>query len=178
MTGTSSIRIVESSADLADGFHACLDAVARERRWLLMVEAPPLEDVRTFVSKLIERGDVQTLAVDDGDVVGWCDIQRRRAPGMDHVGVLGMGLLPTHRRRGLGRRLLEACLERADAAGIARVELEVWATNVAGLRLYESSGFEHEGLRRRVRFLDDAWDDLVLMARLRDDARQTGGAGP
>ena len=36
------IRIVPITLEHVEGFHAALDAVSRERRWLAMVEAPPL----------------------------------------------------------------------------------------------------------------------------------------
>ena len=37
------IAIQEATVDLADSFRQTLDAVARERRYLLFLEAPPLE---------------------------------------------------------------------------------------------------------------------------------------
>ena len=40
------------------------------------------------------------------------------------------------------------------------------ASNVNANRLYEKLGFKHEGLKRRARHLDGAWDDNVLMALL------------
>jgi RimJ/RimL family protein N-acetyltransferase len=51
-------------------------------------------------------------------------------------------------------------------AGIERIELEVLASNTAAIRLYEKVGFVHEGVKRRARHLDGAWDDNVMMALL------------
>lgn len=151
-----------------DGFHACVGAVARERRWLAMVDAPPLENMRRFVETTIARGWPQVVAVHARDVVGWCDVSQSHRVGSEHSGGLGMGLLPAHRGHGLGARLLANALDRSWAFGFTRVELEVYASNVAAIRLYERAGFEREGLKRRARFLDGTWDDMLVMAIVRE----------
>jgi RimJ/RimL family protein N-acetyltransferase len=103
--------------------------------------------------------------MDVGDeVVGWCDIVRFGLEGFQHSGRLGMGLLAHVRGQGVGRRLAEATIDAAKARGIERIELEVFASNVRAIRLYERLGFAHEGVRLRARKLDGAYDDNVLMA--------------
>jgi hypothetical protein len=72
------IRIVPARDEHVEGFNRCVDAVARERRYLGMLEAPPLDAWRAFVTSVLERGGVCLVALDAaGEVVGWCDIQRR-----------------------------------------------------------------------------------------------------
>jgi RimJ/RimL family protein N-acetyltransferase len=78
-----------------------------------------------------------------------------------------MGLLPGYRGRGIGRRLMEEAIARAWHAGLERIELEVFASNAPARALYEKLGFVTEGVRRRARKLDGAYDDNVLMALLR-----------
>jgi RimJ/RimL family protein N-acetyltransferase len=149
------------------GFGQALDRVARERRYLLMLEAPPLEQVEAFVRANIERNVAQFVAVDEGQVAGWCDIRPHTWPGVTHTGVLGMGLLAEYRGQGLGFRLLEATVNQAQANGLTRIELEVFASNRAAIALYEKFGFEREGLKRRARYVDGVWDDFIVMALVR-----------
>ncbi|MBL8917328.1 MAG: GNAT family N-acetyltransferase [Myxococcaceae bacterium] len=157
-------RIVPTTEDRIEGFHAVLDAVARERRYLALLEAPPLEETRTFIRKLLQTG-AQHLALDEaGHVVGWCDVARWQRPGFTHVGSLGMGLAAHARGLGLGRRLAEASIGAVRERGVERIELEVFASNTAGCALYERLGFVTEGVKRRARFLDGRYDDIVLMA--------------
>lgn len=61
--------------------------------------------------------------------------------------ILSLGVRPERRRRGFGRRLLEAALERASAAGGRVAHLEVSEANLAGRRLYESREFRESGRR-------------------------------
>lgn len=43
------IKIVRTAESYAEGFHSCLDAVARERRHIALVQAPPLERIELDV---------------------------------------------------------------------------------------------------------------------------------
>ncbi|MBI5596001.1 MAG: GNAT family N-acetyltransferase [Elusimicrobia bacterium] len=161
------MEILPSSADLAGAFRDALDSVARERRYLLFTEAPPLESVSAFVQGLVERGESQLFAVEEGRVLGWCDVIRKDRPGLRHSGQLGMAVVAGHRGRGIGRRLLEAAVMDAFSKGIERVELEVFASNEPAIRLYLRSGFVEEGRKKNARLLDGAYDDILVMARLR-----------
>ena len=146
-----------------------VDAVARERRWLAMTEAPPVDRIEAFLRNGTGRGDAQFVAVEEAtdEEVGWCDVTPGDRPGVTHVGRLGMGVVAAHRGMGLGRRLLDATLAAAWETGLTRIELEVYADNAAAVRLYESAGFELEGVRRMARLLDGRPQDVVMMAMLR-----------
>jgi ribosomal protein S18 acetylase RimI-like enzyme len=120
--------------------------------------------VRDVVARSAGGAAVQYFAVEHDRVVGWCDVFPKRHEGFRHSGGLGMGLLAPWRRRGLGAALLETTLATCRARGITRVELEVYASNAAARRLYESHGFVVEGVKRGARLLDGVEDDLVLMA--------------
>ncbi|MCU0454465.1 MAG: GNAT family N-acetyltransferase [Bacteroidetes bacterium] len=146
------------------GFHECLDAVCREERHLAFIEAPPRQEVETFLRDLMARGCPQFVALDDERVVGWIDINVNTLPGFTHSGRLGMGLLPAYRGRGLGRRLLESALAAAKLIGLKRIELQVFASNGPAIKLYERAGFVHEGRRDRARILHDIPDDIIDMA--------------
>ena len=160
------IEIQPLARQHAPGFREVLDAVARERRYLAMTEAPPLADVRRFVLANLRSGAPQFVALDDGRVVGWCDIVPRPRETMRHTGVLGMGVAASHRGRGIGSALLRATLEAAGDAGVTRVELMVLVENVRAVALYRRHGFETEGRCRRYLVIDGAERDAWLMAKV------------
>lgn len=77
-----------------------------------------------------------------------------------------MSILPTFRGRGWGRRLLDAALNEASAAGIRKVVLEVFPENARAVALYLSSGFEIEGVKRdHYPRRDGSIRSAVMMAR-------------
>ena len=107
------VEIIATSAEHSDSFHAALDAVARERKYLTMLEAFPLAETRAHVRDMIERKNPHMVAIAGDRVVGWCDMTRHFFPAHAHRGSLAMGLVPEFRGRGLGRRLIDAALGQA-----------------------------------------------------------------
>ena len=160
------VRILPIEKRHVAGFRDALDAVARERRWLAMTEAPATAEVRRFVLANLRNGAPQFVALDDDRVVGWCDVVPRPRPTMRHTGVLGMGVVASHRGHGVGAALLRSTLEAAWATGITRVELMVLVENVRAVALYRRHGFETEGRCRRYLVIDGAERDAWMMAKV------------
>ena len=153
----------------AEQVAACITQVAGERRYLAGTAGITAEQTRTFLTILQETAGVHLVAAEGNHIVGWCDVSPLTFDGMRHVGRLGMGLLPEHRQKGLGSALLSLVLETAFQKGLQRIELEVYASNQAAIRTFQKAGFVEEGRKRRARFLDGKWDDILVMGCLKDD---------
>ncbi|MFL6729832.1 MAG: ribosomal protein S18-alanine N-acetyltransferase [Sphingomicrobium sp.] len=65
----------------------------------------------------------------------------------DEAELLLLAVNPTHRRRGIGRRLLDDFVDHARSCGARRVHLEVRDGNPA-IEMYRSAGFSPIGRRR------------------------------
>lgn len=89
----------------------------------------------------------------EGRVIGWLE-ERLVA---SELYVLGVGVDPGWRRRGVATALVRECLARASV-----VHLEVRASNAAARCLYAGLGFDEVGLR--ARYYADG-DDAVLLTR-------------
>ena len=165
-----SVILASIHEEHVESYHATLDTVARERKYLSLLEAPPLQASREFVRQSIAGGHPHFVALDGDRVVGWCDVTPRERPTTRHAGILGMGLLPEWRGRGVGGRLIERTLEAARAFPLVRVELAVRADNDRAIALYRRVGFEEEGRRRRAMLVDGVYYDDIVMALLLDAA--------
>jgi ribosomal protein S18 acetylase RimI-like enzyme len=157
------------SLDYVEGLRNCVDAVARERKYLATTEGFSLEETERFVLELAAHDDVQLVALDGEMVVGWCDIRRSCTESFAHGGTLGMGVAAGYRGQGIGKRLLAAALQAARDKGLERVQLDVFASNAAAVGLYQAAGFREEGRRVRGRKLDGVYGDVLLMAILLGD---------
>jgi len=162
----NAVEIVPIAPEHIESFHRALDYVARERRYLAFLEAPPLESTRAFVLDMIKRRYPQFVALSGLEVVGWCDVTPKAMPVYAHGGVLGIALLPPFRGQGIGKHLILRALDAARAIGLQRVELTVRETNTGAIELYRKVGFEVEGLQRRAVRLDGADENIVCMALL------------
>jgi ribosomal protein S18 acetylase RimI-like enzyme len=149
------------------GFHAALDAVSRERKYLAFLEAPPLEKTAAFIRNNIKQDFPQFVALADGKVVGWCDIiPAKDRPIHAHSGVLGIGILKDFRGKGLGRKLMTETIAKAQRQGLTRIELTVRENNDNAIALYKKLGFETEGLKKRAARIDGVYENIYLMALL------------
>jgi ribosomal protein S18 acetylase RimI-like enzyme len=146
------------------GFHLAVDRVAREGRYLAMLEAPPFARTRRVVLDSLKDGGVHLVALIEQEVVGWCDLRLKSAATLRHSAILGMGVVAEHRHRGLGRRLLVEALARGRS--LRRIELIVRTDNTAAIALYRSCGFEVEGTCRSYLRHEGREYDALLMARL------------
>jgi len=158
------VKITRISAEYVEGFHRAMDFVARERKYLAFLEAPPLDSTREFVMNNIAKGYPQFVAVAGGEVVGWCDVIPKSRPIHAHSGVLGMALLPPFRGRGHGAALIQATLSEARRIGLVRFELTVHSDNERAIALYERVGFKKEGTLKDAALVDGHYKDVILMA--------------
>ena len=83
--------------------------------------------------------------------------------------IVGMYVMPEHAGRGIGARLLDACIDVARADNTLEIlYLTVTSTNSAAIRLYERTGFVAYGLEPcSMRLGNRAFDKLMMALHLR-----------
>ena len=149
-------------------FRAAVDAVAREKKFLAFLEAPPLDETTKFVVASIEQKNPHFVVLSDSKVVGWCDVMRNtKRLVYSHCGTLGIGLLPEFRGQGIGRPLMQTTIDAAWQCGITRIELTVREQNANAIALYKSLGFAIEGLHRKAVRIDGQYQNVYAMALLK-----------
>lgn len=125
-----------------------------------------VQDVRKWLEAPTTNA-VSLVAIMNSRVVGHAGFSQllgRRS----HAASLGMGVHDSYQRRGIGRALLGELVAIADNwMNIKRLELTVYTDNTGAIALYESFGFEREGLHRAFAFRDGSFVDAYAMARIR-----------
>jgi [ribosomal protein S18]-alanine N-acetyltransferase len=106
-------------------------------------------------SSSITLGALETEAGDR--LVGYLVVSRY----VDAWHIMNVAVDPTHRRRGIATRLLDALF--ATTAGDSRrgYTLEVRVSNASAIALYERLGFQATGVRRGY-YTDNREDALVM----------------
>jgi GNAT superfamily N-acetyltransferase len=79
--------------------------------------------------------------IEIGWVTAWDMNWFGRLDGKSRLGLIGLEVAASHRRRGYGRHLVSELLRWARERAIDRVEVQTLATNLPALALYESLGF-------------------------------------
>ena len=122
-------------------------------------------DERRYLRALRRYSDaaVYVAEAEDG-IVGRLSLGRDPHPASRHVADLGLMVASTHRRRGIGRALLDQAVAWARGVGVRKLELHVFPHNEAAIALYESFGFRREGYRKAHYRRGSGYVDAILMA--------------
>jgi RimJ/RimL family protein N-acetyltransferase len=153
-------------ADAAD-LVALASAVGREPGdYLLTTDTwRSVSDERRYLRAVRRHADAAVfVALDGEEIVGRLSVARDPHPASAHVADVGLIVAASHRRRGIGRLLLDMAVAWARGSGVRKLELHVFPWNGPAIRLYERFGFVREGHRRAHYRRDDADVDALLMA--------------
>ena len=100
----------------------------------------------------------------ESDVVGFATMQT--AAEFAHINEFAVH--PDHRRRGLGRSMMQDIVRECGERGCDSISLEVRRSNAPARALYESFGFRQEGVRKDF-YIKPVEDALVLVTKLKED---------
>jgi phosphinothricin acetyltransferase len=113
--------------------------------------------------------DPRLVAVEGDTVVGWAaasPVSSRPA----YRGVIehSVYVAGSAQGRGIGRELLRAFLDAAEAAGYWTVQSSIFPENTASMRLHEQNGFRTVGRREAIALMTygphrGRWRDTVLV---------------
>ena len=98
------------------------------------------------------------LLVQDRTVLGYCAFWQ----AFDSADITNVAVHPDHRKKGLGKQILNRALQEADARGIHQIFLEVRVSNTAARALYASCGFNNVGMRKAY-YADNGEDAVIMM---------------
>ena len=142
-------------------------AAPRAQAGTLQLPFPSLDLWRQRMQAVDPNAHLLVACAGD-EVVGQLGLYVSTNPRRRHVGELGMGVRDDWQGRGVGTALLAAAIDVADRwLQLRRLELQVYADNVAGIALYARHGFVEEGRHRDYAYRDGAFVDALALARLR-----------
>jgi ribosomal protein S18 acetylase RimI-like enzyme len=99
-----------------------------------------------FISEMIKEDPKQVLvAEDNGQLVGYLLFKREQKGPFELQRKLSyiydLYVRPSHRRKGVGKSLMRACLDDLRSAEPRQVRLNVWTKNKSATGLYRKMGF-------------------------------------
>ena len=138
MNATFTFRLAESSdldqlADLFDQYRQ-------------FYECPPdLSAAKNWIVENFERGRSTIFAADNGyQLIGFTQLYSALCSVdlVDYFVLYDLFVVPSARRQGIARALMNAASEWAKAQGAARLDLETARDNYPGQALYRDLGYE------------------------------------
>ena len=111
----------------------------------------------SVASELENKLSYWLVAVEDDRVAGYVGSQTV----MGETDMMNIAVHPDFRRRGIGESLVNALVERLKTMDSHCLTLEVRASNVPAIALYEKMGFQQIGLRKNY-YRNPKEDALIL----------------
>ena len=123
------------------------------------------QEARSLEETERSGNEVELIAVIDGRIVGSAGVSAVRSRRkVAHRARFGISILKEYWGMGIGRVLMESCIDCARRAGYAQLELEVVAGNERAVSLYRRAGFEEYGRNPRgYRSAAAGYQELVHM---------------
>lgn len=141
--------------------------------------APPLsspQEAEELIAILLQMSREEeslrwSILGHDGNVIGSCGYNSWQLQGA-YRGEIGCELLPDYWGKGYMREALELMLDYGFAVmGLNRIEALSHPDNNRAQRLFQSLGFQREGLLHEYRHTEAGFQDVVLYALLRARAK-------
>ena len=131
------------------------------------VDPPTLSDMAARRAEVLSRGLPWLVAEQEGCVLGFAYANWfKPRPAYRFSAEDSIYVAPEAHGKGLGRKLLTALLEHAEAAGVRQMLAVIGdSANVGSISVHSALGFEQTGLMRAVGWKHGAWRDVVLMQR-------------
>lgn len=108
------------------------------------------QEAEFLKEKTESPNEIEIVAVVDGVVAGTAGIEAVGAKyKLKHRAELGIAILKEYWGLGIGKALMEACIECAKDAGYTQLELNVVAENERAVSLYKKMGFVEYGRNPR-----------------------------
>jgi len=132
----------------------------------LELEAPDVAEMERRLRSVQEGGLPYLVAEVDGVVVGYAYAAPfRPRPGYRFTVEDSVYLRADHAKRGVGRQLLHALMERCRAAGCRQMVAVIGGDNPASAAMHAAQGFVPVGVLHEVGFKFGEWWDVTLMQR-------------
>ncbi len=124
-----------------------------------------VEEEGEFLQKKTDsENEIEILAEIDGKIVGTAGIERVGVhEKLRHRCDFGVGIDEEYWGLGIGRALLEGCIQCAKKAGFEQMELEVVAENERAVEMYKKAGFVEYGRNPRDFKSRTGYQEVIYM---------------
>lgn len=128
-----------------------------------------IESLKLKLNEIINSANSTIFVAElNGELIGLLEVMGGIYNRNKHSAHLVIAVLKEFWGLGIGRKLIENCINWAEANKIHRLDLSVFTNNTKAIELYEKMGFEKEGIKRDSFKISGQYVDEFSMSLLLD----------
>lgn len=116
-----------------------------------------------FFTFLIREDTLFLVAQEKEEILGYCGVVMVQ----DEGDITNVAVKKSWQNQGVGKKLMEELVKSTEQEGVARLFLEVRASNEPAFRLYRNMGFVQTGIRKN--YYEEPREDGIVMMRERGE---------
>lgn len=116
-----------------------------------------------FFTFLIREDTLFLVAQEKEEILGYCGVVMVQ----DEGDITNVAVKKSWQNQGVGKKLMEELVKSTEQEGVARLFLEVRASNEPALRLYRNMGFVQTRIRKN--YYEEPREDGIVMMRERGE---------
>ena len=154
----------------AERFWEMMNQLDHETKYMLYEPGERTKNItriESLIENSVEGDDFLLVAEEDNKIVGYISAQKGGLNRIAHSAYIVVGILQKYRGKGIGTEFFKQLDDWAEEKNITRLELTVICENEVAKHLYEKSGFEIEGIKRKSVLVDGIYLDEFYMAKIK-----------
>ncbi len=161
------VEVCDATDDHMNAVHAIYSFYVSRSAASFEEEVPTIEEMKARRAAITARGLPFLVAVEKGEVLGYTYAGPfRQRSAYRYTVEDSIYVAPFVVRRGIGRVLLEALIERCTALGYRQMIAVIGdSANQGSIAVHRALGFGQEGVLRGVGLKFGRWVDVVIMHR-------------
>jgi ribosomal protein S18 acetylase RimI-like enzyme len=123
---------------------------------------------REWISRFISEANSLLLVAEHGNkLIGNIDLHGNQRKKLFHTGMIGMGIAYEWQNRKIGSFLMQNLMQWAmNKSPLNIIWLEVYSTNMGGIKLYQKFGFEQCGLIKNFFETENPADKITMVKHI------------
>lgn len=154
----------------AERFWEMMNQLDHETKYMLYEPGERIKNIariESLIEKSVEGEDFLLVAEENDKIIGYISAQKGGLKRIAHSAYIVVGILQNYRGKGIGTEFFIQLDNWAEEKKITRLELTVICENEVAKHLYEKSGFEIEGVKRKSVLVDGIYLDEFYMAKIK-----------
>jgi ribosomal protein S18 acetylase RimI-like enzyme len=130
-----------------------------------------LDNIKKILKRVRKGEAVFIVAEQDGEIIGFCSIEKSEKKSRPHVATLGILVKKEFRNKGIGKKLINHAIKSAikNIKGLEIIELMTHSKNIPAIALYKKVGFKEVArIKKYFKWEGKYYDQIIMQKKMKN----------